>query len=180
MNKTFLQSILLIVILMMSISTQAQPLWGETTVGMTPSEVIEMVEGSRLIQDGNTLETGAKELARLDDLRVVKELFKVRFYFINDNLTQVTLNLNDEKSFPLSLLVFQSLTNALNSKYGEAISRNIDGRSILQTAEANWISNGMNINLQLMAVGDSPTSLNLNYQLHLNSQKKLSTEAEKL
>jgi len=180
MTKPFLQSMFLIVILMMSISAQAQSLWGETTVGMTPSEVIKIVEGSRLIQDGSTLETGAKELARLDDLRVVKELFKVRFYFIDDQLTQVTLNLTKERSFPLNLLIFQSLTDVLSSKYGKAISRNIDSRTRLKTAYAHWVSDGTNINLQVIAVDDTPTSLNLNYQLHLASEKRLSTDAENL
>jgi|GEM_PF-1281827 len=180
MNKPFFQSILLIVILMMSISARAQALWGETTVGMTPSEVIKIVEGSHLIEDGSTLETGATELVRLDDLRVVKELFKARFYFIDDKLSQVTLSLNKERSFPLSLLVFQSLTDALSSKYGKVISRNIDSRSSLKIAKASWLSDGTHINLQLVAVDDAPTSFNLNYQLHLSSLKSLSTETEQL
>lgn len=180
MNKPFLQSMLLIVILTMSISVQAQALWGETTVGMTPSEVIKMVKGSHLIQDGSTLETGAKELAQLDDLRVLKELYKVKFYFIDDKLTQVTLNLNKERSFSLNLLVFQSLTDALSSKYGKAISRKIDSLTRLKTADAQWVSDGTNINLQVTAVGDVPTSLNLNYQLNLDPEKRLSTDAENL
>jgi len=180
MNKPFFRMMLLAVILMMSISAQAQALWGETTLGMTPSDVINNVPASHLIEDGSTLETGAKELVQLDDLRVLKELYTGRFYFIDDKLTQVTLSLNKQRSFPLSLLVFQSLTDALSSKYGKVIIRNIDSRSSLKTAVANWVSDGTIINLQLMAIDDAPTSFNLNYQLHLSSPQKLSTEAEKL
>ncbi|HEC60068.1 MAG TPA: hypothetical protein ENI24_10925 [Methylophaga sp.] len=180
MNKSFLQSVLSIVILMMTFSAQAQALWGETTLGMTPSEVIKMVEGSYLNEEGDTLETGAKELVQLDDLRVIKELYNVKFYFIDDALTQVTLNLIKQRSFPLTLLVFQSLTDALSSKYGKPLSRKIDSIKRIKTADAYWLSDGTIIDLQVKAVDDDPTSLNITYQLHLDPQQKSSTDLENL
>jgi len=174
MKKPFLQSMFLIAILMISISAQAQSLWGETASGMKPSKVIEVVKGSRFIQDGSTLGTGAKELIRLDNFSLVNESFKVRFYFIDEKLVQVTLNLNDERLFSSTLLVFESLTDALRSKYGKEISSDIDSRSILKKAKANWVSGRTNINLFVVTVGDSPATLNLNYQTIL------SAEADKL
>lgn len=164
----------LIVLMMISISAQAQPLWGLTASGMNPEKVIKNVKGARHIQDGSTLGTGAKELIRIDDFRVVNESFKVMFYFIKNKLTQVTLNLNDERSFSSTLIVFDSLVDTLRSKYGTEISMYADSRSILKKAEANWVCGRMNINLLVLTVGDSPATLNLNYQT------RLSKEAEKL
>lgn len=174
MKKLYLQSMFLLAILVISTSAHAQSLWGETASGMNPSQIIAIVNGARLIPDGSTLGNGAKELIRLDDFRVVNESFKVRFYFFDEKLNQVTLNLNDERSFSSSLLVFDSLADALRSKYGKEISRDIDSRSVLKKAEANWVSGRTNINLFVMAVGDSPATLNLNYQT------RLSAEADKL
>lgn len=174
MKKLYLQSMVLLSVLMISISAQAQSLWRETASGMNPSQIIEIVKGTHLIRDGSTLGDGAKELIRLDDFNLVNESFKVRFYFIDEKLTQVTLNLNEERSFSSALLVFDSLADALRSKYGKEISRNIDSRSILKKAEANWVSGSTNINLFVMTVGDSPAILNLNYQT------RLSEEADKL
>ena len=176
MNKPFFQCFLLTVALIISISVpaKAQSLWGDTTSGMNPSQVIEVVKGSRLAQDGDTLGTGARELIRLDDLNVVNELFDVRFYFLEQSLTQVTLGLNDERSFSSTLLVFDSLADALRSKYGKEMSESIDSRSILKKAEANWVTSRTNINLLVLSVGNSPAILNLNYQI------RLSEEADKL
>lgn len=176
MNKPFFQRLLLTVALIISISVpaKAQPLWGDTTSGMNPSQVIEIVKGSRLVQDGYTLESGARELIRLDDLNVVNESFDVRFYFLEQSLIQVTLGLNDERSFSSTLLVFDSLADALRSKYGKEISESIDNRSILKKAEANWVNGRTNINLLVLSVGNSPAILNLNYQI------RLSEEADKL
>lgn len=84
------------------------------------------------------------------------------------------MNLNDERSFSSSLLVFDSLADALRSKYGKEISRDVDSRSVLKKAEANWASGRTNINLFVITGGDSPATLNLNYQT------RLSAEADKL
>ena len=172
MNKSFFRYLFLSVALILSISVpaEAQSLWGGTTSGMNPSQITEVVKGSRLIQDGDTLGSGARELIRFDDLSVVNESFKVQFYFLKQKLTQVTLSLNGERSFSSTLLVFDSLADALRLKYGKEISGSIDNRSILKKAEANWVNGRTNINLLVLTVGNSPAILNLNYQTRLSGE----------
>ena len=156
---------------------QTQALWGATYSGMPPSEVLKVVDGAHKVENGSTLGTKvkAKELLRIDDFRVVNESFKVLFYFADFKLVQVTLALKKERTFDLSLLVFEGLTETLRSKYGEEISRKIDtSNPFLKKAETNWVSGRTNINLLLFAVGSSTATLNLNYQT------RLSKEADKL
>lgn len=174
MRKLHIKSMALLSMLVISISAQAQSLWRETTAGMSPPQIIKIVNESHRIQDGSILRTGAKELVRLDDFREANESFNVRFYFTDENLTQVTLNLNDKRSFPSSLLVFEALADSLRLKYGKEFSNKLDRQSVLKKAEANWVSGRTNINLLLISVGDSPAILNLNYQT------KVSTKTEKL
>lgn len=165
MNRLYFQGLVSILILMIAIPVQAQPLWGETTSGMSPSQVITAVKGSRLIQDGSSLAGELeKELVRLDDLSVVNESFKVRFYFFEDKLTQVTLNLNDEKSYSQALPVLDLLIDTLRSEYGKEVTRDVGNGPILEHSEATWVNGKTNISVIVLAVGDNSVVFNVNYQ----------------
>ena len=168
-KRGFWISLLAIAVCFISVSAQAQTLWGSTSYGMSPAEVLKVVQGVHSVKNGSTLgtEQKAKELLRVDDYQVVNESFKIRFYFTKEKLVQVTLNLNKERNFDQTLFVFERLSDVLRAKYGKEISRKVDYSVFLNNAYANWVSDRTNINLLVTTVGDNPATLNLNYQIRL-------------
>ena len=145
---------------------------------MSPSEVRKIIPGLTVPADPDEFPDGAKELLRLDDIEIVHRHFRVLFYFKENKLSQVTVNLKKPAGFTDVMQVFESLTEVLRSKYGKEVSRKIEkgeassaGR--MNTADATWMQGKTNINLFLISFG--PTDeLNINYQM------RLAKEAEKL
>jgi len=171
-------SFITIAICLIAVSAQAQTLWGPTSYGMSPTEVLRVVQGAHPVENGSTLggKHKAKELLRIDDYEVVNESFKVRFYFSQNRLVQVTLSLNEERRFDLALIVFDELCDALRTKYGKEISKRVIHHSLISAtdAEAKWINGQTNIDLLVSGIGNTPAVFNLNYQV------RLSKEANKL
>jgi hypothetical protein len=152
----------------------AQQLWDGTSYGMSKDDVLKVVPGARIINDGDSLAGGAKELIRAEHIKIVNELFNAKFFFFRNKLDQVTLSLRDKAPFHKFLIIFNSLTEALRSKYGSELAFKIDKISLLKRAEATWMVGKTNINVLAMTVGDHPAILNINYQI------RISKDAEKL
>lgn len=150
---------------------QGQPLWGETISGMTPEEVLNVVDEAHKIKNGNGVHysNGSKELVRIDNYELVGKSFEVRFIFLNNKLTQVELVLEEEKNFSSSKLIFDELANVLRSKYGKEISKKTDTQSKLniKQVEAVWMNNQTNIRLYLDSYPGLPTLLKVIYQTML-------------
>lgn len=119
------------------------------------------------------LADGAQELLRLENVDLVENKFSAAFFFRDGKLSQVTLSLDKGNSFRTTMLVFDSLTQALRAKYGKELSHRSD-RGILNMVQSEWLSGRTNINLNAVGVGDNDASLNINYQV------RLSREANKL
>jgi hypothetical protein len=172
--KILLAVLLNIILLCYANYAIAQALWDGTYYGMSKQEVLKTVPGARIIYDGDCLAGGAKELIRAENIKIVNELFNAKFYFINNKLEQVTLTLRNKAPFYKVIIIFDSLTEALRSKYGAELDKKIDNTSILKQARATWMAGKTNINMLAMTVGDHPAILNINYQI------RVSKEAEKL
>lgn len=152
----------------------AQTLWRETVYGMGPDEVMKLVpEAVPVTVKRGTLNSGAEELLRIDGVEIVNEKFTASFYFKDQKLVQVMLSLESPKSFPTSLRVFDTLTEALRAKYGQELSRKVS-RTPFPHADATWLSGRTNIGVWLMAVDETHVRLNINYQV------RLTREADKL
>lgn len=160
----------IIFILINSTLVRAQSLWKDTVSGMKPLDVIKSVKGSNFIKNGASIASGGKELIRLDSTQLANESFKVRFYFINERLVQVTLSQNIAKTFTSSLVLFESISTILRSEYGKEKSREIDNGRFRKAAQANWLngSSGSRVNLYLSTVDESIAKINLNYQTKLS------------
>ena len=174
MNKVLVQCVLFFLSLGLPVAAQAQDFWGGTAKGMSPSEVLRVVEGSHRVEDGGNLSGGGKELIRLDDFVLVDKSFSVGFFFENNMLTQVSLRLNPEVRYNTGLLIFNRLSEILRSKYGTELFSEKSDDSVLKSAEMNWVDGKTNISMLLVAVADKLALLTLNYQT------RISEEAEKI
>ena len=173
-EQAFFYNRVFVAFLLGSISAQAQSLWGGTTVGMTPTQVVETVKGSRYVSDDGRPVTDSLKLVQLDDFLLVNESFEVDFRFSQNRLVKVTLALKKERPFSSTMELFNSLTGALRTRYGNEISRIIEPDSLLKRSEATWVSGRTNITLVALGFGDNPAHLFLTYGT------VLSQEADKL
>ena len=140
---------------------------------MTIDQVIKIVKLAKTPGNPHVLGDGARELLRIEDIKIVNNNFYASFFFLNGRLTQVTLSVENAGSFEDAIRVFNSLTEVLRVKYGTEIMRNVK-RGTLNTADAQWMSGRTNINVSAMSVGDNLASLNINYQV------RIANEADKL
>lgn len=162
-------------ILITGTSLCAQTLWQGAAYGMSVDEVRKVVpDAVPPRKDPGHLGDGSQELLRLDGIELVNKKFAASFFFKAKKLSQVTLSLQNGRSFDEALGVFDSLTEALRAKYGPEISRKIDRGRLLDTAKATWLLGGTNVSLFLMGVGKDYAVLNVNYQV------RLAKEADKL
>jgi hypothetical protein len=146
----------------------AQSLWGGADYGMSVSQVRSAVKGAVTPDKPGHLGDGAEELLKVANVEIVNQRFDAHFYFKGQKLSQVTLSLIPEREFHGLMLVFDSLTDALRSKYGQEISRNIS-RGTLNRADATWMSGRTNINVFVLSVSDTSGVLNINYQVRVAS-----------
>lgn len=158
----------------MAVPAQAQGLWGETSVGMSPEEVLNVTRNARRVKDGGTIGSGAKELLRVDDFEVVDKLFNVSFYFNAHKLEQVTLSLKDRRPFSSTVQTFNRLADVLRTKYGEEFSSKNSNDPVAKAVSISWISDRTEISLFAIAIGDMPAILTLTYSIGI------SKEADKL
>jgi hypothetical protein len=134
---------------------------------MSVEQVKATVPGVAVPEKPDFLNSGAEELLRLENIEIVNKTFSAKFYFISEKLTQVTLTLERRLTFDSTMLVFESLTDALRVKYGQEISRDIKRSTIINIARANWLAGRTNISVFAMGVKSSDATLNVNYQVRL-------------
>lgn len=156
-----------ICILLFSISAEAQTLWRGAIYGMSVTQVQEAFQTATApVVDVGSLGSGAEELLRLNQVRLVNHDFIARFYFKDQKLVQVTLSLKEDHTFDSGMLIFESLSEALRVKYGTEINKEIN-RGILNNAIATWLSGRTNISLFTAAIRGGQTILNVNYQVRI-------------
>jgi hypothetical protein len=175
-GKTWIDSAIALMILT-SIATyaNAQSLWNGTEYGMSPDQVKSMFSDASPPVDPGTWDKGNEvELLRLKNIVIVNKQFYVSFVFKNEKLTQVIIRLIEKPHFELAMSVFDSLIEALRSKYGGEINRNNFRSTNVKTSSASWMSGKTNISLEVMSVAGNNAILQVSYNL------RLSQEADKL
>lgn len=146
----------------------AQTLWGDTVYGMSPEEVVEAVPGTVPFSDDAKLASGAQALLQLEDIEILGMHFEARFYFLDNKLEQVNLDLKDPEDGASEKYHYEALTTALRARYGPEINSDIKDSSIGIIAETTWLSGDTNINLFLIGIGESPALLGITYQTRLS------------
>lgn len=151
----------------------SQSLWKESTYGMTPEQVKSVFPQATTPTEPGTLYGGAVELLTVKDVEIINKLFDASFFFKNDKLTQVTLQLHKDNSAAAARIAYDTLREALRSKYGQEI--NSDSTSgFMTSATTTWMSGKTNIMLFYNKTGTLAPILNVVYQV------RIATEADKL
>ncbi len=175
--KHLLPMVLVFALVLGSIeSSLSQTLWQDTACGMSPEEVLKAVPNSKLVTDGRVVRNiEGVELVRLDTIEIVKQNFDVGFFFKDQKLCSVFINLTDKISYTSACSAFEQLCAALRSKYGDELSSEDKGyfkRRKWNSGNANISLTAFNMNIGLSS--DSPAILNIIYDV------SLSKEADKL
>jgi hypothetical protein len=152
---------------------QAQTLWGGTRYGMTVNQVKSVVRNTSSPINPDELSDGAQELLRVNNIKIVNKSFNGSFFFKSGKLTQVTLSIEQIDDFNDAILVFDSLTEVLRSKYGNEVSREIK-RGPVNSAGATWMAGRTNLVVSAFGIAGNPSSIDVVYQL------RIAQEADKL
>lgn len=157
----------MLALLVMAPVCAAQVLWGATEYGMSVEQVKTVLPAAIATEKGSTLKGGAVELLRVENIELASRPFVAKLFFQGGNLSQVTLSPAQQESFTAALSVFNSLADALTSKYGAALSREVI-RQPLNQGKATWISGRTNITLYVLAINDQgPAVLTISYQVRV-------------
>ncbi len=148
----------------------AQTLWGGTSSGMSVQEVLATVPGAVESSGSDNLGNGALNLVSLDEIEVLSIPFEARFYFGDDGLEQVNLRVKDSGSAFSELTRFETLATGLRARYGPELSYEVDNYGVGLIAKATWLSDGTNIELTLIGVGNSPAIFGISYQTRLSRE----------
>ena len=152
----------------------AQQLWSHSKAGMSVDEVKAKFPEAAIPKKSNNLANGAIEKLQIENLVIDGNPFRVRFYFLDEKLIQVTLSFAEKKSFNLSMLRYRNISTILRSKYGHEIGKR-SKRGLLNMEERQWrTTGGTNISNLMISVGNGEAVWNINQQI------RMLTEAEKL
>ncbi len=165
-----------IIFILLSLSTQAQTIWGAAAKGMSPAQVIEAVELAHLVEDGGKAPSGAVEMVRVDNVVIANESFKVSFFFTDQKLVQVNLIMDTKNYSPATSdpnLIYSDIEAALKVKYGKEISSDKEASSIGRYMSASWVSDDkVMVTLFLDQIGDFAPRLGITYRTQALTESK--------
>ncbi|SDL80066.1 hypothetical protein SAMN05192555_1077 [Franzmannia pantelleriensis] len=154
----------LLLLLMLPSAAFAGSLWGPFSAGMTTEEVTKVLDDAYPIEEGDRLATNAVEALRRDGVELAGESFTQRFFFLNDQLSQVTLRLDDTRDFDAMLTTLEALTEKMRDQYGEEADSELRDSGPIRQATASWIDGNQRVSILLMSMGEDDSLLNVNYQ----------------
>jgi hypothetical protein len=143
---------------------------------MTEDEVKAVVPNAVKPKTPSTIEGGATELLRLEEIEVEEIPFTALFYFKEGKLLQVTLTVKDRRKFQDSLDRFEVLRSYLRKKFGNE-NASKSSRGLPSYEQLFWITEERMVALFLMGVtGDAV--LNIVYQGPLSAEEAKSLGAD--
>jgi hypothetical protein len=151
------------ILLFVTTAAFGQTLWTSAAYGMSVEDVLQKVPATERVATGGQLGNGAIELARIPNLEIFNNAFAVRFYFLDEKLTRVTLALDRQVPYATARVVFDSFLKQFRSQYGrERLEEKQAGP--LASSSATWLSGETRINLSLLGLPNVPPLLNVNFQ----------------
>ncbi|UBB24908.1 hypothetical protein LAG73_16480 [Pseudoxanthomonas japonensis] len=96
----------------------AQTLWKDTQAGSSLRTIQHRFPTASRPTSPTNLADGSQELLRLPNVTAQGHVFDVLFFFNQDRLTQVSLELQEEGGAAFALQTFRGLKMAFETKYG--------------------------------------------------------------
>lgn len=143
----------------------AQELWATARAGMSIGETKAQFPDAVRPADPSHLAGSAVELLQIPHLEISNSPFRVRFYFRNEKLSQVTLNYLKKERFESALITYNNIVPILRSKYGQEIAHD----SKRGTERYEWATFGKSISALLTAVGNNDAIFNINYRARVKA-----------
>jgi hypothetical protein len=146
-------------------------LWQDAIYGMTQQQVLSKFPNAKHSTNRSPMADGAVELMHIPAFEVVRRKFRVRFFFLERRLSQVTLSLESGQSLQPyeGENVYGSLKEALSAKYGQPLTVDEDP-TMPYRKSTTWFNDGVNVTILYWA----PSTINVVYQV------RVAAEADKL
>lgn len=154
---------------LMSVCAQvgAQALWRDSRVGQSVEEVRAAFPDALDAESPGRLHSGALGMLVIPDVAVANLLMDANFYFLNGDLSQVTLQLPMDATSVAAHSNYTTLREALRAKYGQELGEDVSS-AIGLTKSSTWMSGPTNITLFLSTVRGAPPILSVIYQVRLS------------
>jgi len=143
----------------------AQTLWQNANYGMTLEQIKNIYPKAIPVTKDNSGPDGSKELLKINDVKISDESFSVSFFFKDNKLTRVYLNLNTSYNKAAGDRVFNALNRSLTAKYGQPINTKDDKGTTFSTKSISWLSDGVDIFLSAIFIGDKTSTLYILYHI---------------
>jgi hypothetical protein len=162
-----------IVVLLLSLPCSAQSLWQASSVGMSPQQVKAAFPQASEPATPSELADGAVELLRLQGIEIANERFEAAFFFKDAKLTQVTLSPEVKPSAIAGPVMFNSLAELLDAKYGRKLNVQ-ETHGLMESRTFTWFVDKTNVTLYYICIGGKDPILHVIYQV------RIAAEANKL
>lgn len=143
-------------------------LWGGAIYGMTPEQVkATSSEIAHAAQPPDRLQNGALKLLLRKGVEIANTKFAAQYFFLDGKLHQVTLGLDDPKSYSEAEFSAKQVKEALTSKYGTPLGCDHFSGTSLKGYSCNWKRPDGNVRLFLAGSDETSPALNIAYQVGL-------------
>jgi len=151
-----------------AIPVSGPELWGGAVYGMTPEQVrATSSEIAEAVQPLDKLQNGALKLLLRKGVEIANTKFDAQYFFLDGKLHQVTLGLNDPKSYSEAEFSAKQIKEALTSKYDAPLGCDPFSGAFVKGYSCNWKRPEGNVRLFLAASDERSPVLNIAYQVSL-------------
>lgn len=133
--------------------------WEELKFGMSPDEVISVVQHSTRVENNETTAKPVKELVRVNDYDLADLKFSMSFYFIENKLSNILLTRKIDENFDQALDIVKGVKSILSERYGQPNDSKIDNLLFVKESTTSWVSNGLSVSLVI--TGSSSSTINI-------------------
>ncbi|KRA16805.1 hypothetical protein ASD69_08585 [Lysobacter sp. Root604] len=149
--------------------SHAQTLWKDTQAGASLRTIQQQFSGAAHPTSPTMLADGSRELLRLPNTPAQGHAFDALFFFKQDRLTQVSLELQEKGGAVFALQTFRDLKSAFDAKYGapdDEQDQTFDTATGTATfRSASWRSGRTLITLSYATAAGKLVVLNVAYRL---------------
>ena len=142
----------------------AEQLWNKVQYGMSPTEVLRAVPGSKPLARNSRSTSEAQAAVEIESYPFAGGTFNVTFIFSLDRLTQIhlhdTLSMRENEA---TRNAFERVSAALRQTYGEESSRKLEARSSGLYGEAEWLKGESKIDVTVVPVTQLHSAILINF-----------------
>lgn len=145
--KKVLKVLIFITLLFVTRLIYAVLAWEDVNFGMSPDEVISIVQHSIKVRNSDTTTNPVKERVRVNDYNLGGFEFILGFYFVKDKLSNVLLTKKADEKHEKSTAVIKQVESILTKRYGQPMDRKTSNILFVTESVTKWQHNDLNVSL---------------------------------